>query len=309
MKKLLVAAVLGLCGSAWSQPLEVVPAPGASTQEDRPYIQVSWPKGQVASETYHLYMNGKDVTYSALRADDYVSFRPWAAPQAGPVDMKFVAVDLQGRALEKTWQFDVKRQAWVHDLSHTGAKDLFEGDLLRVAFQANAKGKASFQVADWAPVAMHESEPGYYVGEYRVKPSDSAIAKKLTVHYQLGDHKETVVSPQPVRIFGGLYRVRVDTPVDGARVEKDFHLAGHARPGSRVMVLPRLGFDTNSAATTTAGGASLGAIPAETDADGNFSVDYGVPVLLPGMKVVFSVYSIDGDGNRSAATVVSYNFK
>ena len=45
------------------------------------------------------------------------------------------------------------------------------------------------------------------------------------------------------------------------------------------------------------------------DADGNFFVDYGVPVLLPGMKVVLSVYSIDQDGNRSAATVVSYNFK
>lgn len=75
------------------------------------------------------------------------------------------------------------------------------------------------------------------------------------------------------------------------------------------MVLPKLGFDTNSAATTTSGGAQLGAIPAEVDADGNFSVDYGVPVLLPGMKVVLSVYSIDQDGNRSAATVVSYNFK
>jgi len=93
------------------------------------------------------------------------------------VDRKFVAVDLQGRALEKTWQVDVKPQSWVHDLSHTGAKDLVKGDLLRVAFQATAKGKASFQVAGWAPVAMHESEPGYYVGEYRVKPSDSAIAK------------------------------------------------------------------------------------------------------------------------------------
>ncbi|MBX3170015.1 MAG: hypothetical protein KF760_21600 [Candidatus Eremiobacteraeota bacterium] len=308
MKKLIVAVVLGLCGSAWSQPVEVVPAPGSSTQEERPYIQVSWPKGQLATENVHLYMNGKDVTYSALRSDDYVSFRPWAS-EAGPVDMKFVALDAQGRPLEKSWQFEVKPQAWVHDLSHTGAKDLFEGDWLRVAFQSTAKGKASFQVGDWAPVAMRESEPGYYVGEYRVKPTDSAIAKPLKVHYQLGDHKETVQAKEPVRIFGGLYRVRVETPLDGAQVEQNFHLAGHARPGSRVWVLPRLGFDTNSAATTTAGGAQLGAIPAEVDAEGNYFVDYGVPVLLPGMKVVFSIYSIDPDGNRSAATVVSYNFK
>lgn len=70
-----------------------------------------------------------------------------------------------------------------------------------------------------------------------------------------------------------------------------------------------MGFDTNSAPTNTAGGAQLGGIPAEVDPDGYFFVDYGVPVLLPGMKVVFSVYSIDPDGNRSAATVVSYNFK
>lgn len=308
MKKLIAAAVLGLCGSAWSQPVEVVPAPGASTPEERPYIQVSWLKGQVARENVHLFMNGKDVTYSALRSEDYVSFRPYESAK-GDVEMKFVAVDLHGRPLERAWQFQVQPQSWVHDISHTGARDLFEGDLLRVAFQSTARGKASFQVGDWAPIAMHESEPGYYVGEYRVKSTDSAIAKPLRIHYQLGDHKETVQAQEPVRIFGGLYRVRVQSPVDGSKVEQNFHLVGHARPGSRVMVLPRLGFDTNSAATTTAGGAQLGAIPAEVDADGNFFVDYGVPVLLPGMKVVLSVYSIDQDGNRSAATVVSYNFK
>jgi hypothetical protein len=308
MKTLIAAAVLGLFGSAWSQPVEVVPAPGTSTPEERPYIQVSWPKGQVARDNVRLYMNGKDVTYSALRSDDYVSFRPYDSTE-GEVEMKFLAVDLHGRPLEKAWQFQVHPQSWVHDISHTGARDLFEGDTLRVAFQSTAKGKASFQVGDWAPVAMRESEPGYYVGEYKVKSTDSAIAKPLRIHYQLGDHKETVQAQEPVRIFGGLYRVRVDTPVDGAKVDQNFHLAGHARPGSRVMVLPRLGFDTNSAATTTAGGAQLGAIPADVDADGNFSVDYGVPVLLPGMKVVLSVYSIDQDGNRSAATIVSYNFK
>ncbi|MBS2040035.1 hypothetical protein JST97_33925 [bacterium] len=308
MKKLILAAILGLSGSAWSQPVEVVPAPGASTLEERPYIQVSWPKGQVARENVHLFMNGKDVTYSSLRCDDYVSFRPYDST-AGEVEMKFLAVDLHGRPLERAWQFQVHPQALVHDLSHTGAQDLFEGDLLRVAFQSTARGKASFQVGDWAPVAMRESEPGYYVGEYRVKASDSAISKPLKVHYQLGDHKETVQAKEPVRIFGGLYRVRVDSPGDGAKVDQNFHLSGHARPGSRVMILPRLGFDTNSAATTTANGAQLGAIPAEVDDNGNFTLDYGVPVLLPGMKVVLSIYSIDPDGNRSAATVVSYNFK
>lgn len=308
MRKLILAAILGLSGSAWSQPVEVVPAPGASTLEERPYIQVSWPKGQVPRENVHLFMNGKDVTYSALRSDDYVSFRPHHATE-GEVEMKFLAVDLHGRPWEKAWQFQVHPQSWVHDLSHTGVRDLFEGDLLRVAFQSSARGKASFQVGDWAPVTMHESEPGYYVGEYRVKTSDSAIAKPLKVHYQLGDHKETLQAKEPVRIFGGLYRVRVDSPGDGARVEQNFHLTGHARPGSRVMILPRLGFDTNSAATTTTNGAQLGAIPAEVDESGNFSLDYGVPVLLPGMKVVLSIYSIDQDGNRSAATVVSYNFR
>lgn len=295
-----------------AQPLELVPAPEEKVQEDRPCIQVSWPEGAVLAHKCRLWMNGQEVTGECLRSGRFLSFRPYKAPVAGTVEVRFQAEDPKGQLLEKNWKFLLAPAAWIQNLSHDAKTDLFEEDVLQVQFRAPTRGKANFTVGNLGPVEMAEKEPGLYQGSYRIKSSDTALNSPVLAHYQKADHKEEAVASPPVKVFGGFYRVRITSPADGSLVEQNFVLMGHARPGSRVSVIPKIGFNDNTPSPTTNSNTvagTAGSIPAEVDEQGNFQVEYGMPILLPGMQVVMSIFAVDAEGNRSMPTIVRYRFK
>ena len=301
-----------LTPSLWAQPLELVPAPDEKVVEDRPCIQVSWPEGAVLRQKCRLWMNGQEVTGECLRSGNFLSFRPYKAPAPGNVEVRFQAEDSKGQPLEKVWKFLLAPSPWIQNLTHDAKTDLFEDDLLQVQFRAPARGKASFALGNVGPVEMAEKEPGLYQGSYRIKSTDSALSHSLTARYQKGDHKEEAVASPPVKVFGGFYRVRVTSPPDGSVVEQNFVLSGHARPGSRVSVIPKISFSENTPSPTTNSNSvagTAGSIPAEVDEQGNFTVEYGMPLLLPGMQVVMSIFAVDAEGNRSMPTIVRYRFK
>lgn len=303
-----------LAGMAGAQPsLELTPAPGAKVQEQRPCIQISWPAGTVAGSKARLWFNGYEVSQDCLRNDQFVSYRPFAAPSSGPVQVRFEAEDDHGQPLEKSWSFDLQQPRLIQKVSHNGAQEgLYENDDFVIRCQACAGGKAHFEVPGWQPVPMKEIQPGIYEASYRVRSCDTALKQPVKVVYEFDGHREEQVALEPVKIFGGFYRVKVLSPADGSNVDQSFTIVGRAKPGSTVSIIPKLGFGSDGRAPTTmsnAVSATAGAIPAEVDKDGNFKVDYGVPLLLPGMGLVMSVYSVDEEGTRSMATVVRYNFK
>ena len=302
-----------LAGVALAQPvpLEVAPVAGEVVQEDRPCVQVSWPEGTLSGARCRLWMNGKEVTADCLRSGNFLSFRPHKAPPPGPMEVRFTSADSKGVEVEKRWTFQLSPQAWITELKHNGQVDLFEDDELEVSFRAPPKGKASFQVGKLNAVEMSEKEPGLYTGSWKVLTSDNALGVPLVVRYRRADHQEEAVATEAVKIFGGFYRVKVLSPADGSLVDQSFVLTGRARPGSRVVVVPKVGFSGVQAPTTNSNavGSTGGSIPAEIDELGNFKVEYGLPLLLPGMQVVMSIYAIDPNGNRSMPTVVRYRFK
>ncbi|MBS2039118.1 hypothetical protein JST97_29315 [bacterium] len=307
-----LALFVALTIPVWGQQLDVLPAPGEKVGEDRPCIQVSWPEGTVLSNRCRLWMNGREVTSECLRSGRFLSFRPYKAPPAGSVEVRFSAEDPKGQTLEKAWSFQLAPTPWIQNLAQDAAGDLFADDDLRVQFRAPARGKASFTIGALGPVEMVEKEPGLYQGCYHVKDSDTSLAAPVTVHYQKGDHQEEAQAPGPVKIFGGFYRVRVLSPADGSLVDQNFVLTGRARPGCRVSVIPKVGFQDDMAAPTTntnSVAGTAGSIPADVDEQGNFSVEYGLPILLPGMHLVMSIFAVDSEGNRSMPTIVRYRFK
>lgn len=295
-----------------AQPLDLVPAPEEKVQEERPCIQVSWPEGAVLAQKCRLWMNGQEVTGECLRNGRFLSFRPYKAPAPGTVAVRFQTEDPQGQPVERSWKFQLAPSAWIQNLSHDAKTDLFEEDVLQVQFRAPSRGKANFTIGNLGPVEMAEKEPGLYQGSYRVRSSDTALNSPVLAHYQKADHREVAVAHPPVKIFGGFYRVRITAPADGSLVEQNFVLSGHARPGSRVSVIPKIGFGDNTPSPTTNSNTvtgTAGSIPAEVDEQGNFQVEYGMPILLPGMQVVMSIFAVDAEGNRSMPTIVRYRFK
>ncbi|MFN8613859.1 MAG: hypothetical protein U0931_40370 [Vulcanimicrobiota bacterium] len=307
-----LAFSMALSALAWGQPLELSPAPGEKVCEDRPCIQVSWPEGAVLAGRCRLWMNGREVTGECLRNGRFLSFRPYKAPPPGPIEVHFSSEDGKGQVLDKVWSFQLSPSSWIQNLTHDASGDLFADDELQVEFRAPTRGKAHFTIGGLGPVEMAEREPGLYRGSYHVKPADTSLAAPVTVHFQKGDHSEEVQASKPVKIFGGFYRVRVLSPPDGSQVEQNFVLTGRARPGCRVSVIPKVGFQDDMAAPTTNNNSvagTAGSIPAEVDDQGNFTVEYGLPILLPGMHLVMSIFAVDADGNRSMPTIVRYRFK
>jgi len=305
-------SLLGLTCTVFGQSLELVPAPDEKVAEDRPFISVSWAEGAMVANRCRLWMNGQEVTAECLRSGHFLTFRPYKAPPSGSVSVRFAGEDGKGQPLEKSWKFELAPAPLIQSPSHDGQSDLFEDDQLQVRFRAPARGRASFSIGTLTPVAMVETEPGIYQGSYRVKASDVSLASPVTVHYQKGDHKEDASIAPNVKVFGGLYRVRITSPPDNSLVEQSFILSGHARPGSRVSIIPKVGFSDRLAPPTTNSNTvsgTAGSIPAEVDEQGNFQVEYGVPIVLPGMRVVLSIFAIDAEGNRSMPTIVHYRFK
>lgn len=309
--KLLFLLLLATAVS-WAQPLQITPAEQEKVTEDRPCVQVSWPAGQLQAGRCRLWFQGKEVTSECLRSADFLSFRPFRSPPAGPIEVRFEAENLQGQTVSRSWTFVFAPQSWIESVEHNAVADLFEGDVLEVKARGRSGGKARFQVEGMDSVAMAETSPGQYLGTYLVNNRDTVLSKPLKVMFQSGSHRETVQAELPVKIFGGFYRPRVSEPADGSLVEQSFILRGKARPGSRVSILPKIGFGGDDRAPTSNSeevGGTAGSFPAEVDSEGNFQAEYGVPVLLPGMTVVITVYALDPDGTRSAPTVVRYRFK
>jgi hypothetical protein len=292
-------------------PLEVAPAAGAVVDEDRPCIQVSWPEGTLSSSHCRLWINGREVTNECLRSTRFLSFRPYQGPPAGPMEVRFLSQDGLGQPIEKIWTFQLAPQTWIKDLQHNGQTELFEDDVLEVSFRAPTRGKASFRVGPLNAVPMPEREPGLYAGSLKVRTGDNALGAQLVVTYARADHQEVAQAGQRLNVFGGFYRVKVLSPPDGSVVEQSFVVKGHARPGSRVSVVPRVGFSDVQAPTTTSAAvrSTAGSIPAEVDEHGDFQLEYGLPLVLPGMQVVMTIYAVDPDGTRSVPTVVRYRFK
>lgn len=316
-RKMFSAAVL-CAATAWGQPaLELSPAPDEQIQEDRPCVQVSWPEGSLVPGRSRLWFNGQEVSGECLKSGNFLSFRPFKAPPAGRIEVRFQGEDPKGQPVERKWAFQLTPQAWIKELKHNATADLFEEDVLEVSFRAPTRGRATFQVGQLAPVPMKEQEKGLYVGSLTVRPSDTALNVPVVVKYQCADHQEEARTAAPVKIFGGFYRVKVLSPPDGSLVDQNFTVTGRARKGSRVSVVPKIGFGNTQAPTTnnaavsgnTQVSSTAGAIPADVDENGNFQVEYGVPILLPNMEVVMAIFAVDADGNRSQPTVVRYRFK
>ncbi|MBI3925017.1 MAG: hypothetical protein HY319_05710 [Armatimonadetes bacterium] len=295
--------------AAAAPPLSFTPAEGEVVHDPRPVITVNLPAdGSVDPGLVRMWVNGREVTGLCLKTPSWVSYRPPVAMEAGPVEVRFATPGPR----EVQFRFQVQPTARIQAVTHNGSvQELSEYDELEVTMRAESGGEAWFEVPGFKEgLPMLEVEEGLYKGKYLVQPGDYKLGGPVVGHLRLGPHLEQLASREPVKIFGHIFRVKILEPANGSQVPLQFTIKGRTRPNARITVVPKIGFDASMRAPSTGNleGGEGGAIDGKADEKGFFSIDYGVPLKLPNIRVVMAVFAVTEDGERSAPVILHYRF-
>lgn len=252
-----------------------------------------------------LFVDDKDVTYSCLRTDRFLSFRPLSPPPAGPVNARLVFPN----GVEREWSFQVEVPRLIRSVTHNGEGSLGEFEVLTVTMEAESGHKAGFLLGD-SPreLPLTETSPGLYTGSYEVQPRDYYLGEPITAQVHLGSRTEKLVADDPVTLFGHLFRVVIYSPASGSKVTNNFDIKGRTRPNCKVTFVPDLSFQRNTRSPNTQGRGNSGSFETWADDKGYFSANYGVPLSLPNLSVVMSVFATTPKGERSVPMVLRYHF-
>ncbi len=311
---LLLAAWLGLLiptGPALTAPLTPQPLPGGTVPERRPVISVAYPaEDRALAQSARLWVNDREVTASCLRAPNFLSYQAPIPMPEGEVLVRFTARTSDAKSVEKTWTFRIRPTNQITTVRHDAPGELGQYDDLMVEMEAEPGGEAFFKIEGFNErLAMQEISPGLYRGTYGVLPGDYRLQASVIGHLRTESGVSSLSAPQPVSIFGHLFRVRILEPANGSQVPLSFVLRGRTKPFSRISVTPKIGFDEGiSAPTRDDPSSETGSIPAEADSEGFFTVRYGFPVKLPNMHLAITVVATDHEGNRSIPAILRLRF-
>lgn len=299
------------CPAASSQEqtsLSVSPLPEARVSPEELMISASVSGPLVESMNLaqaRLFVNDREVTTQALRTDRFLSYRPLALLPPGPVKARLEFPN----GVERSWAFEVVGSQVIRSVTHSATESLGEYEELTVTLEGEPGLKASFLLGDEEREhSMTETERGVYVGTYTVKPGDFYLGEPVTGQLHLGSRVESMQAKKPVTLFGHLFRVVILSPKSGSTVPNNFDIKGRTRPKCKVTFVPDLSFQRNSRAPNTQGRGGDGSFETWADEEGYFTVNYGVPISLPSLSVVMSVFATTPKGERSVPVILRYHF-
>ena len=277
----------------------------------RPVITVQLPKGStIPYDAARIWVNGKEVN-GLLRTPMFVSYQPPGELAEGPVNVRFTAGNTT-----LTWDFSIKSRPLITSLTHDAVDNLGEYDELHVVMKGEPGGQAWFELGTMTDkTPLEEGEAGVYKATFLFEPGQQGMGARLIGHLRLGPRTDSFTAEKPVNVFGGLFRVKIFSPPSGSQVENTFSIKGRTRPNSKVVMAPKLGFsDGITAPVTNPSNAGRrndptgGSVEGVADAQGYFTIEYGVPMALPNLQVAIAVYAIDPAGNRSVPVLLRYRF-
>lgn len=315
---LLLLCTIVLFGQFCARPsaansLTVSPAYGSTVADDRPVISVDFASPTaVKYESARLWLDGREVTGNCLRTPQFISYQALFPMKSGQVTVRFTGLAADSTPIERKWSFSIKPAPGITSIAHdAGEQSLGEYDDLTVTMKGLPGGKARFEIGEYRfSTPMSEVKPGVYVGTYRVQPGDHCQSASIIGYLGIGTKEYAHTCERPVTMWANLFRVIVETPKDSAEVSKTFLIKGRTRPNSNVSIIPQLGFSDKLAAPSAVNNKSpMGSVPCLADEHGNFSVEYGCPIILPNLHVVFTVVASDEKGNRSVPVSIWCKFK
>ena len=253
-----------------------------------------------------LFVNEREVTSQCLRTDRFLSYRPLAEPSPGPVQVRLEFPN----GIEKAWSFQVAAPQVISRVTHNAGKEsLGEYEEFEVTMEAEPGLKATFLIGeDDKEHPMTEASRGVYIGTYTVSPGDFYLGEPVIGQLHMGSRVEKMQAKEPATLFGHLFRVVIFEPKSGSETANNFDIKGRTRPGSKVVFVPDLSFQRNTRAPSTQGRGGDGSFETRADERGYFTVNYGVPISLPNLSVVMSVFAVTPDGERSVPVILRYHF-
>lgn len=295
--------------SAKETSLLLTPPPQAQVQGNDLIISVavSGPLSEALDlGTAKLFVNGRNVTGLSLRTDAYLSYRPLDSPKPGPVGVRVEFAN----GVTREWSFEVIASRLIESVSHNGKEALGEYQDLKVEMVAEPGLEASFLIDRRREAyPMTEVSRGRYEGVYTVQPGDYYLGVPITGQLHLGERIEQKDAEVAAKLFGHLFRVHIIEPLSGPAPSNNFLIKGRTRPGSKVTIVPKYSFNSNTRPPQSRwSGSGGGSIESKADEEGFFEVEYGVPIAVPALKVVLSVFAVAPDGERSAPITLRYSF-
>lgn len=304
----LLLLLFGVAGAQEQTSLSVSPLPDASVRGEDLMISVSVSGPLVDTMNLsqaRLFVDDREVTMHTLRTDRFLSYRPLAPPTPGPLKARLEFPN----GVERNWVFQVSAPQVITSVAHSATDSLGEYEELTVTLEGEPGLKASFLLGDEEKQhPMTETSRGVYVGTYTVQPGDFYLGEPVTGQLHLGSRVETARAKTPVTLFGHLFRVVVYSPKSGSQVPNNFDIKGRTRPKCKVTFVPDLSFQRNSRAPNTQGSGGDGSFETWADEEGFFTVNYGVPISLPNLSVVMSVFATTPKGERSVPVILRYHF-
>jgi len=243
-----------------------------------------------------IFLNKEEITHLCLWLGDSIIFHP---PNSLPLGKNIIEIKTnKGQQLGGS-EFFIADPKLIESIVYLGEGIYYEGDSLKAILKGKPGGLAYFSVGEEIKnLPMQEIKPGLYQGIYQVKLGDyqsnaSVIGKLVFPNGQ----EEILTNGQEVNIYGQFFKIKLINPQDGVTVGINFEIKGITQPNSEIRIYPQLshpGFSSNNDKVMKSN-----VITAKSDAEGYFSVLYGLPIKIPGLKLKFELMAIDTQGFKS----------
>ncbi|HEY6103096.1 MAG TPA: copper amine oxidase N-terminal domain-containing protein [bacterium] len=284
-----------------------MPEPNTVINNTRPNILITFDDqggSGVNPANSTLVVNGQNVTGSATWSETAVAYTPPQPLPQGTIRVQTVLRDRAGNQTTDTFAFSVSvvQGALVRAVTVNPTPNIRPGQVLTVTALGEPGSQATFSIEGVVSnVAMPETQPGVYVGQFTVGNQTAQNARVLVTLNRAGQ-TATVEASGRLSFIGaaGVAVPTITSPRSGTRVESPFTIRGTALPGSRVVVrvdysgtMP--GFQANG---------TYGEVATTADASGNWQVSVRTSVRIPNARLTITVRAVDPGGRESAAATV-----
>ncbi len=178
-----------------SQPPKITdfgPAQNAAVESARPLIYATFSDGAgtgVSPAATRIRVDNQDVTAEAETTGSLFTYKPSSPLAAGPHTVGVSVTDRAGNTASSRWSFTVVTTNLVQSFTTNEPSGQAVGTGSTVVFTLTAApgGKASATIGSLAKIALKETDPGVYVGEYTVRPGDTVQNAPVSARFTTPD--------------------------------------------------------------------------------------------------------------------------